>query len=61
MPASNSLKVREVAQEVFSQREPNYNYSARRIHVRPIVESLEGKWGSRRTVAQRRGTLLGVG
>jgi hypothetical protein len=45
----------------FSWREPNNNYSALRIHVWPVVEALEGKWGSRRTVEQRRGTLPGVG
>jgi hypothetical protein len=39
----------------------NYNYRALRLHVRPIVESLEGKWGSRRIVEKRRDTLLGVG
>jgi hypothetical protein len=60
-PVRNSLQVREVVGEVISQREPNCSYSARRIHVWPVVEALEGKWGSRRTVEQRRGTLPGVG
>jgi hypothetical protein len=45
----------------LSWREPNKNYSALRIHVRPNAEALEGKWGSQRTVEQRRGTLPGVG
>ena len=49
-PASNSLHVREVDGEVFSQREPNCSYSARRIPVRPVAEALEGKWASQRTV-----------
>ena len=31
------------------------------IHVRPIVESMEGKLGCQRTVEQRRGTLPKVG
>jgi len=39
-PAGNSLKVREVVGEVFSQRDPNYSYSAQRIHVWPVVEAL---------------------
>jgi hypothetical protein len=60
-PASNSLQVREVVGEVNSQREPNCSYSAWRVPVWPVVEALEGKWGSRRTVEQRRGTLPGVG
>jgi hypothetical protein len=45
----------------FSWREPNNSYSAMRILVHSVAESLEGKWGSRRTVEQRRGTLPGVG
>jgi hypothetical protein len=60
-PAGNSLKVREVAGEVFAQREPKCSHSPQRIPLRPVVEALEGKWGSRRTVEQRRGTLHGVG
>jgi hypothetical protein len=47
--------------KVILLREPNCNYSALRLHVCPIVEALEGKWGSRRTIEQRRGTLPGVG
>ena len=46
----NSLQVREVVGEVIYQREPNCSYSAMRIHVWPIVEALEGKWGSRRNI-----------
>jgi len=34
---------------------------ALRLLVWPIVETLEGKWGSRGTVEQRKGTLPGVG
>ena len=60
-PARNSLHLREVVGKVISQREPNCSYSARRILVWLVVEALEGKWRSRRTVEQRRGTLLGVG
>jgi hypothetical protein len=55
------LQVREVVGEVISQRETNCKYCYLRILVRPIVEALEGKWGSRRTVEQRRGTLPRVG
>jgi hypothetical protein len=40
---------------------PNYSYKALRLLVWPVVEALEGKWGSRRTIEQRRGTLPGVG
>jgi hypothetical protein len=32
-----------------------------RLPVQPIVEALEGKWGSRGTVEKRRGTLPRVG
>jgi len=32
-----------------------------RLPVRPVVEALEGKWGSQGTVEQRRGTLPWVG
>jgi hypothetical protein len=39
----------------------NYGYSALRLSVWSVVESLEGKWGSRRTIEQRRGTLPWVG
>jgi hypothetical protein len=31
-----------------------------RLFVQTIVEAPEGKWGSRRTVEERRGMLLGV-
>jgi hypothetical protein len=61
MSASNSLQVREVVGEVFSQRDPNCSYSSQRILVWLVVEALEGKRGSRRTVEQRRGTLPRVG
>jgi hypothetical protein len=37
------------------------SYRALRLYVWPVVEAPEGKWGSRRTVEQRRGTLPGVG
>jgi hypothetical protein len=37
------------------------SYMAMRLHVQPIVESLEGKWGSQETVEKRRGTLPRVG
>jgi hypothetical protein len=57
--ARNSLQVREVAEEVISQRDPNCSYSSQRIRVWPVVEALQGKWGSRRNVEQRRSTLLG--
>jgi hypothetical protein len=40
---------------------PNCSYRTLRLPVRPIVEALEGKWGSRRTVEKIRGTLPGVG
>jgi hypothetical protein len=56
----NSLQVRELLGIDFL-REPNYSYSALRLPVRPVVEALEGKWGNRRTVEKRRGTLPGVG
>jgi hypothetical protein len=45
----------------FCWRELNYSYSSLIIFVQPIVEALEGKWGSQRTVEKRRDTLLGVG
>jgi hypothetical protein len=59
-PVRSSLQVREIVGEVIFSREPNCNYSTLRIPIRTIVEALEGKWGSRRTVEQRRGTLPGV-
>jgi len=37
------------------------NYKALILPILPVVESLKGKWGSRRIVEQRRGTLPGVG
>jgi hypothetical protein len=37
------------------------SYGALRLPVWPVVEAPEGKWGSRGTVEQRRGTLPGVG
>jgi hypothetical protein len=40
---------------------PNYRYRALRLPVQPVVEALEGKWGSQRTVEKIRGTLPGVG
>jgi hypothetical protein len=39
----------------------NFNYRALRLPIWPVVEALERKWGSRRTVEKRRGTLPGVG
>jgi hypothetical protein len=45
----NSLQERELLGIDFL-REPNYSYSSMRLLVRPIVETLEGKWGSRRIV-----------
>jgi hypothetical protein len=60
-PVSNSLQVREFVGEVIFMREPNCSYNALRILVRPVVEALERKWGNRRTIEQRRGTLPGVG
>jgi hypothetical protein len=39
----------------------NCNHRALRLHVQPVVEALEGKWGSQGTAEQRRGTLHGVG
>jgi hypothetical protein len=36
------------------------SYKDLRLFVQHVVESLKGKWGSRRTVEQRRGTLPGV-
>jgi hypothetical protein len=39
----------------------NYGYNALILLVQPMAEALEGKWGSRRTVEQRRGTLPWVG
>jgi hypothetical protein len=59
-PVRNSLQVRELLGIEFL-KEPNCSYSALRLPVWPVVEALEGKWGSRRTVEQRRGTLPGVG
>ena len=60
-PVSNSLQVREVVGEVNSPMEPNCSNSDRIIIFQPVVESFKGKWGSRRNVEQRRGTLPGVG
>jgi hypothetical protein len=37
------------------------HYRALRLPVTHVVEALEGKWGNRRTVEKRRGTLPGVG
>ena len=34
-------------------------YRALRLPVQPVVEALEGKWSSRGTIEQRRGTLPG--
>jgi hypothetical protein len=59
-PVRNSLYVREVLGIDFL-REPKYSYNCLRLLVWPIVEALEGKWGIRRTVEKRRGTLTGVG
>jgi hypothetical protein len=39
----------------------NYSYSALTLLVRPVAEALEGKWGSRGIIDQRRGTLPWVG
>jgi hypothetical protein len=39
----------------------NYSYRAMRLPVQPVIEALEGKWGSRRIVEKRRGTLPWVG
>jgi hypothetical protein len=55
-----SLKVRELLGIDFL-KVLNYSYRALRLPVWPVVEALERKWGSRRTVEQRRGTLPGVG
>jgi hypothetical protein len=45
MPVSNSLQVRELLGIDFL-RELNCNYSALRLHVWPVAEALEGKWGN---------------
>jgi len=42
-------------------KSPSCSYRALRLPVQSIVEALEGKWGNRRTIEQRRGTLHGVG
>jgi hypothetical protein len=60
-PVSNSLQVREFAGKVIFLREPNYSYNALRIPIQPFAEALKSKWGRRRTVEKRRGTLPGVG
>jgi hypothetical protein len=39
----------------------NCSYRDLRLPIRPVVEALEGKWGSRNTIEKRRGTLPGVG
>jgi hypothetical protein len=39
----------------------NYSYGALRLPVHPVVEAMEGKWGSRGTVEKRRDTLPWVG
>ena len=39
----------------------NCSYNALRLPVWHVVEALEGKWGSQRTVEKRRGTLPWVG
>jgi hypothetical protein len=44
-PAGNSLKVREVVGEVFSQREPKCSHSPQRIPLRPVVEALDREVG----------------
>jgi hypothetical protein len=59
-PVNNSLQQRELVGEVISERDPNCNYSDMRIPIQPVAKSLEGKWGSRRTIEKRRGTLPGV-
>jgi hypothetical protein len=55
----HSLQVRELL-GIDSQGAKLY-YRALRLLVWPVVEALEGKWGSQRIVEQRRGTLPGVG
>jgi hypothetical protein len=37
------------------------SYRSMRLYVWAFIEAQEGKWGNRRTVEQRRGTLPGVG
>jgi hypothetical protein len=54
-----SLQVKELLG--FVPWVPSYIYKAIRLHVWLVFETLEGKWGSRRIVEQRRGTLPGVG
>jgi hypothetical protein len=49
-PEKNSLQVKEFFGEVIFLREPNCIYNALRIPIWPIVEALEWKWGSQRTV-----------
>jgi len=40
---------------------PKYNYRALRLHVGLVVEAPKGKWGSQRSIEQRRGILPRVG
>jgi hypothetical protein len=42
-------------------RELNSSYNTLRLLVRTIVEALKRKWGNRRIVEKRRGTLPWVG
>jgi hypothetical protein len=58
-PVSSFLWVRNYW-ELFPSALGN-SYRALRLLVWPVVEAPEGKWGNRRTVEQRRGTLPGVG
>jgi hypothetical protein len=57
---NNFSLVERIVGNLFS-KVLNCSYNSLRLPVSPIVEALEGKWGSRGTVEQRRGTLPGVG
>jgi hypothetical protein len=58
-PVSSFLWMRN-CWELFSGALDN-SYRALRLLVQPLVEAPEGKWGSRGTIDQRRGTLPEVG
>jgi hypothetical protein len=58
-PVRNSL-VRQLLRIDFP-KVLNYSCRALRLPIWPVVEALEGKWGSQGIVEQRRGTLPWVG
>jgi hypothetical protein len=58
-PVRISLQVRELLGIDFL-RESNYNYSALRLLIHLVVEAMERKWGSQRTVEIKGDPLLRV-